>query len=84
MMILEEDAIRSLSDITRAREVMRDAFHAQHRGEATTPNIISMPFRDPEGVAHIKVGHVHADPTGSPGDERDLPIQRLHSRDQSK
>jgi ornithine cyclodeaminase/alanine dehydrogenase-like protein (mu-crystallin family) len=63
MVILEEDAIRSLSDVTRAREVIRDAFHAQHRGEATLPSIISLPFRDPEGLAHIKVGHVHADRT---------------------
>ena len=63
MVILEEEAIRSLSDVTSAREVIRDAFHAQHRGEATLPSIISMPFRDPEGVTHIKVGHVHSDRT---------------------
>jgi len=63
MVILEEEAIRSLSDVTSAREVIRDAFHAQHRGEATVPSIISMPFRDPEGVTHIKVGHVHSDRT---------------------
>jgi ornithine cyclodeaminase len=40
---------------------VESAFRALHRGEATLANVISLPFRDPEGVAHIKAGHLHDD-----------------------
>jgi ornithine cyclodeaminase/alanine dehydrogenase-like protein (mu-crystallin family) len=63
MLLLDESEIRELADVTLARQVVRDAFAALHRGEATLPSIISMPFHAPEGVAHIKAGHLHADPT---------------------
>ncbi len=62
MLLLDESEIRALADVKLARQVVRDAFQALHRGEATLPSIISMPFNAPEGVAHIKAGHLHADP----------------------
>ena len=63
MLVMNELEIRGLVDAGNARAAIEQAFLAQHRGEATLPSIISMPFRNPEGVAHIKVGHVHADRT---------------------
>jgi ornithine cyclodeaminase len=44
-----------------ARVAIEGAFRALHRGEATLASVISLPFRDPEGVAHIKAGHLHDD-----------------------
>jgi ornithine cyclodeaminase/alanine dehydrogenase-like protein (mu-crystallin family) len=61
MMILTESEIRSLVDADRARIAITGAFRALHRGEATLPNVISVPFRAPEGIAHIKAGHLHGD-----------------------
>jgi ornithine cyclodeaminase len=61
MLLLNEAEIRRLVDVTSAREAIADAFRALHRGEATLANVISVPFRDPDGVAHIKAGHVHSD-----------------------
>src|SRR5262249_36073190 len=61
MMILNESEIRSLVDVDAARLAIASAFRALHRGEATLPNVISVPFRAPQGVAHIKAGHLHDD-----------------------
>src|SRR5262245_47695102 len=61
MLILNETEIRDLTNATTAYEVVRDAFRSLHRGEATLPAVISLPFTAPEGVAHIKAGHLHAD-----------------------
>ena len=61
MLILNETEIRDLTNATAAYEVVRDAFRALHRGEATLPAVISLPFTAPEGVAHIKAGHLHSD-----------------------
>ena len=44
-----------------ARKAIADAFRALHRGEATLPSVISVPFEGPDGVAHIKAGHLHDD-----------------------
>ena len=63
LLILEEDAIRTLADVDAARQVVKDAFHALQRGKATLPGVISIPFEAPEGVAHIKAGHLHDEPT---------------------
>jgi ornithine cyclodeaminase/alanine dehydrogenase-like protein (mu-crystallin family) len=57
MLILNESEIRALVDADTARAAVESAFRALHRGEATLANVISLPFRDPEGVAHIKAGH---------------------------
>jgi ornithine cyclodeaminase len=61
MLILNELEIRALVDPGKAREAIAAAFRALHRGQATLPSVISMPFRDPSGVAHIKAGHLHDD-----------------------
>jgi ornithine cyclodeaminase/alanine dehydrogenase-like protein (mu-crystallin family) len=61
MLILNESEIRDLVDAEMARVAIGGAFRALHRGEATLANVISLPFRDPEGVAHIKAGHLHDD-----------------------
>lgn len=61
MLILYEPEIRALVDAGKAREAIASAFRALHRGEATLPDVISMPFHGPEGVAHIKAGHLHED-----------------------
>ena len=61
MLILTEREIRDLADAGNARDVVRDAFRALHRGKATLPAVISLPFRRPEGLAHIKAGHLHDD-----------------------
>jgi len=61
VLILSEDEIRELVDAAKAREVVREAFRALHRGEATLPAVISLPFQAPEGLAHIKAGHLHDD-----------------------
>jgi ornithine cyclodeaminase/alanine dehydrogenase-like protein (mu-crystallin family) len=61
MLILNESEIRALVDADTARAAVESAFRALHRGEATLANVISLPFRDPEGVAHIKAGHLHDD-----------------------
>lgn len=61
MLILGEVEIRELVGPAKAREVVREAFRALHRGEATLPAVISLPFLTPEGLAHIKAGHLHAD-----------------------
>ena len=61
MLILSESEIRELVDAEMARVAIGGAFRALHRGEATLANVISLPFRDPEGVAHIKAGHLHDD-----------------------
>jgi ornithine cyclodeaminase/alanine dehydrogenase-like protein (mu-crystallin family) len=62
VLILPEEEIRELARAEDARAVVRDAFSALHRGEATLAAVISVPFRSPEGLAHIKAGHLHADP----------------------
>jgi ornithine cyclodeaminase/alanine dehydrogenase-like protein (mu-crystallin family) len=61
MLILNESEIRQLVDAEMARVAIEGAFRALHRGEATLASVISLPFRDPEGVAHIKAGHLHDD-----------------------
>jgi ornithine cyclodeaminase/alanine dehydrogenase-like protein (mu-crystallin family) len=61
MLILDESDIRGLVDADMARLAIAGAFRALHRGEATLPSVISLPFKDPEGVAHIKAGHLHDD-----------------------
>ena len=61
MLVLNESEIRGVVDAGTARGAIADAFLALHRGEATLPNVISVPFRDPDGVAHIKAGHLHDD-----------------------
>jgi ornithine cyclodeaminase/alanine dehydrogenase-like protein (mu-crystallin family) len=61
MLILNETEIRELANAAAVREVVADAFRALHRGEATLPSVISLPFASPEGVAHIKAGHLHDD-----------------------
>jgi len=61
MLILSESEIRGLVDARTARAAIEGAFRALHRGEATLANVISLPFRKPEGVAHIKAGHLHDD-----------------------
>jgi ornithine cyclodeaminase/alanine dehydrogenase-like protein (mu-crystallin family) len=63
MLIVSETEIRELVDVASAREVIREAFRALHRGTATLPGVISVPFRDPTGLAHIKAGHLHGDGT---------------------
>lgn len=61
MVILNESEIRGLVDTDGARTAVADAFRALHRGEATLASVISLPFTRPEGLAHIKAGHLHAD-----------------------
>jgi ornithine cyclodeaminase len=61
MLILTEPEIRELVDADAARTAMADAFRALHLGAATLASVISLPFGDPVGVAHIKAGHVHSD-----------------------
>jgi ornithine cyclodeaminase/alanine dehydrogenase-like protein (mu-crystallin family) len=61
MLLLNETEIRALVDAGKAREAIAGAFRALQRGEATLPSVISVPFRAPDGVAHIKAGHLHAD-----------------------
>ena len=59
MVILDEVQIRQLVDADAAREAVADAFRALHRGEATLANVSTLYFADPEGLAHIKAGHLH-------------------------
>jgi ornithine cyclodeaminase len=61
MIILNEPEIRGLVDADTARPAIASAFRALHRGEATLPSVISVPFQAPTGVAHIKAGHLHDD-----------------------
>jgi ornithine cyclodeaminase len=61
VLILQEQEIRELVDAEAARVAMADAFRALHLGAATLASVISLPFGDPVGVAHIKAGHVHSD-----------------------
>lgn len=61
MLILNEPEIRELVDADAARVAMADAFRALHLGAATLASVISLPFGDPIGVAHIKAGHIHSD-----------------------
>ena len=61
MLVLDELEIRALVGAGNAREAIAGAFRALHRGEATLADVISMPFRNPVGVAHIKAGHIHDD-----------------------
>src|SRR5438132_12539526 len=61
MLILSESESRGLVDARTARAAIEGAFRALHRGEATLANVISLRFRGPEGVAHIKAGHLHDD-----------------------
>jgi len=61
MLVLNEPEIRRIVDAGAARTAIAGAFRALHRGEATLPAVISVPFRQPDGVAHIKAGHLHAD-----------------------
>jgi len=61
VLILNESEIRELVDADRARAAIEAAFRTLHRGEATLAAVISLPFHDPEGVAHIKAGHLHDD-----------------------
>jgi ornithine cyclodeaminase len=59
MLVLNELEIRALVGPGNARAAIEHAFRALHRGEATLADVISMPFQSPEGVAHIKAGHLH-------------------------
>jgi ornithine cyclodeaminase/alanine dehydrogenase-like protein (mu-crystallin family) len=61
MLILDEDEIRDLVDAKTARPAIEGAFRALHRSEATLASVISLPFRNPDGLAHIKAGHLHDD-----------------------
>jgi ornithine cyclodeaminase len=61
MLMLNESEIRRIVDAATARAVIAEAFRALRRGEATLPDVISVPFRTPDGVAHIKAGHLHGD-----------------------
>ncbi len=61
MLVLNESEIRGLVDAGMAREAVSAAFRALHRGEATLASVISVPFKRPDGVAHIKAGHLHDD-----------------------
>jgi ornithine cyclodeaminase len=61
MVILSETEIRGLVDADGARAAVVEAFRALHRGEATLASVISLPFSRPEGLAHVKAGHLHAD-----------------------
>jgi ornithine cyclodeaminase len=61
MLMLNESEIRRIVDAATARAAIAEAFRALQRGEATLPNVISVPFRTPDGVAHIKAGHLHGD-----------------------
>jgi ornithine cyclodeaminase len=61
VLILDEAEIRDLVDAEVARTAIEGAFRALHRTEATLASVISLPFRDPDGVAHIKAGHLHDD-----------------------
>ena len=61
MVILNESEIRGLVDADGARAAVADGFRALHRGEATLASVISLPFSRPEGLAHVKAGHLHAD-----------------------
>src|SRR5262249_55910845 len=59
MLVLNETEIRDLAGAAEAHSVVEEAFRALQRGEATLPGVISLPFRSPEGIAHIKAGHLH-------------------------
>jgi ornithine cyclodeaminase len=59
VLILNESEIRELVDAEIARGAISNAFRALHRGDATLASVISLPFARPEGVAHIKAGHLH-------------------------
>jgi ornithine cyclodeaminase/alanine dehydrogenase-like protein (mu-crystallin family) len=61
MLILNEAEIRGLVDAEAARQVVAEAFSALQRGEATLPSVISLPFSDPDGLAHIKAGYLHSE-----------------------
>jgi ornithine cyclodeaminase len=61
MLILNESEIRDLAGAATAHTVVQEALRALHRGRATLPAVISIPFRAPEGLAHIKAGHLHDD-----------------------
>ena len=61
MLILDELEIRRIVTAETARTAIEGAFRALHRGQATLPSVISVPFADPSGVAHIKAGHLHDD-----------------------
>ena len=61
MVILNEAQIRQLVDADAARRAVADAFRALHRGRATLANVSTLYFADPEGLAHIKAGHLHQD-----------------------
>lgn len=61
-MILTESEIRGLVDTAGARAAVADGFRSLHRGEATLASVISLPFGRPTGLAHVKAGHLHADP----------------------
>jgi len=61
MLILSEPEIRRIVNAETARQAIENAFRSLHRGEATFPSVISIPFENPTGVAHIKAGHLHVD-----------------------
>jgi ornithine cyclodeaminase len=61
MLLLSESEIRSLVDAGAARAAVAEGFRALYRGEATLPAVISVPFHNPAGVAHVKAGHLHGD-----------------------
>src|SRR5690242_767248 len=61
VVILNEAQIRQLVDADAARQAVADAFRALHRGQATLANVSTLYFADPEGLAHIKAGHLHRD-----------------------
>ena len=60
-MILDEAQIRGLVDADAARQAVSEAFRALHRGQATLANVSTLYFADPEGLAHIKAGHLRQD-----------------------
>jgi ornithine cyclodeaminase len=61
VLILNETEIRDLVVAANAHGAVREAFRALHRGEATLPGVVSVDFEAPEGLAHIKAGHLHDD-----------------------
>jgi ornithine cyclodeaminase/alanine dehydrogenase-like protein (mu-crystallin family) len=61
VVILNETQIRQLVDADAARRAVADAFRALHRGQATLANVSTLYFADPDGLAHIKAGHLHQD-----------------------
>jgi ornithine cyclodeaminase/alanine dehydrogenase-like protein (mu-crystallin family) len=56
---LSEADVRSLVGPAEARECMRTAFAALHRGDVTQPANMDFGFPDANGEAHLKGAHIH-------------------------